>query len=86
MLYIHAANTYVGIYTKQNERHIVSIPSREIGDFDIKDKAKKRFLIYTGDSPARLGKDTFFFFNATLYENIISSKVGILLTLPNFNL
>lgn len=69
------AYTYFGIYTKQNERHIVSIPSREIGDFDIKDKAKNAFLSIPAISPAGWDKDTFFFYNATLYENIISSNI-----------
>jgi len=29
---------------KQNERHIVLIPLLEIGDFDIRDKARNAFL------------------------------------------
>ncbi len=36
-----------GLYTvihKQNERHIVLIPLLEIGDFDIRDKARNAFL------------------------------------------
>ena len=43
--------------------------------FRYRDKAKNAFFIYPAISPAERDKDTFFFFNATLSENIISSKV-----------
>lgn len=46
------AYTYFGIYTKQNERHIVPILPLEIGDFDTKDKAKNAFLSIPAISPA----------------------------------
>lgn len=77
-------NTYQVHIQKQNERHIVPILLLEIGDFDIKDKAKNAFLSIPAISPTGWNKDTFFFYNATLYENIISSKVGILFILPYF--
>ena len=35
---------YLCGYTKQNERCIVLIPLLEIGDFDIRDKARNAFL------------------------------------------
>ena len=55
---------------------IVSILLLKFADFDVSDKAKNAFLICPAISPARHRKDTFFFNNATLYKNIISSKVN----------
>ena len=69
---------------KQNERHIVPILPREIGDFDFRIKQKTLSYLYRRFLPPFETKIRFSFYNATLSENIISSKVSILFILPYF--
>lgn len=55
------AYTYFGIYTKQNERHIVSIHPREIGDFDFRIKQKTLSYLYRRFLPPDRAKIRFSF-------------------------
>ena len=61
MLCIDTTLAVSSTYTKQNERHIVSIPSREIGDFESRIKQKTLSFYFSDRSLARQHKYTFLF-------------------------
>ena len=55
---------------------IVSILLLKFADFDVSDKAKNAFLYVQPFLQLDSAKIRFLFNNATLYKNIISSKVN----------